>query len=136
MGTDIQEVLDSFTIKVPTFSGSLDYAMQLMKSAIAKVYRHTYDKLDYHYDAESKTGSFDSKISNASVELIALAMACDYYLREIGFLTTRKEYVGTQAFNKIPSNKDKLTVLKGNYEKWVEELQMFVEEFPDYSDER
>lgn len=136
MGTNIQEVLDSFKIKAPLFSGDEDLFIQIMKSAIAKCYRVTYDDLLYVYDSEAKKGHFSKQISNSSVELIATFMAKEFYAMELARCTARKSYLGTQAFNKIPGNKEKFDMVMKDCQHWNEEAFKFSQQFPDYSEDR
>ena len=135
-GTNIQEIVDSFTIKVPQFGGSINEIVQYMKSSIAKCRRHVYDNLDFEYDPEIITGYFHDKISDSSIEFIAILMASEYWFKEFSKISARRTYLGTQAFNKIPNNTESYNLASKNLEKWTLEAQMFSEELPDYSEER
>lgn len=138
MGTDLQEVYDAFFIKVPTvdFFGKESQVFQFFKSAISKCYRHTYDKLDYVCDEYTYEGYFKNIISNSSIELISMFMVKEYLVQKFSLLTTRKQYLGTQAFNKIPSNKEEYDLTENSLKYWTDEISRFLMEFPDYSDER
>jgi len=138
MGTDLQELFDSFFIKLPSvdFTDKESQIIQLLKSAIGKCYRRTYDDLTYVYDNTLKTGYFISIISQASIELIAINMVRDYFSQKFAIISGRKQYLGTQAFDKIPSYKEEFNTVKQSIEYWNTELDKLMAEFPDYSDER
>lgn len=137
-GTDLQEVFDAFFIKVPQvdFTGKESQVAQFLKSAISKCYRHTYDSLDYYYDEELQEGRFSSVISMSSIELISMFMVKEYFVQKFALLNSRKQYLGTQAFNKIPANIEEFNVVKNSLQYWSDEIERFLMEFPDYSDER
>jgi hypothetical protein len=137
-GTNLQEVFDAFFIKVPQydFSGKESQIIQFFKSAIVKCHRHTYDSLDYKYDPISQEGCFDNTVSNPSIELISMFMVKEFLSQKLALLNKRKQYLGTQAFNKIPSNKDEFDMLSDSLNYWKDEIARFLMEFPDYSEER
>lgn len=138
MGTDLQEVFDAFFVKVTSvdFTGKESMVVQFMSSAIAKCYRHTYDNLEYVYDDALKEGHFINTISKSSVELIAMFMVKEYYFQRYSLLSTRRQHIGTQAFNKLPDMKQELEIAISSLNHWSAEIEKFLMEFPDYSDER
>jgi len=107
-----------------------------MKTAIAKCYRHTYDNLEFVYVEELEEGNFLNVISQSSIELISMYMVKEYLVPTLSILSKRRQYLGTQAFNKIPSYKEQYDMMKQSLEYWSEEIEKFLMEFPDYSDER
>lgn len=137
-GTDLQEVFDAFFIKIPyvDFTGKESEIVQFLKSAISKCNRHIYDNLKYTYSEEIQEGCFENVISPATIELISMFMVKEYFVQKFALLTTRKQYLGTQAFNKIPTNKDEFDLTKNYLNYWDNEITRFLMEFPDYSDER
>lgn len=138
-GTDLQEVFDAFFIKVPhvDFTGKEGQVAQFLKSAVSKCYRHTYDNiLDYHYDEEIQEGNFNTKISQSSIELISMFMVKEFFVQKFALLNARKQYLGTQAFNKIPANIEEFNLTSNSLKYWSDEIDRFLMEFPDYSDER
>lgn len=137
-GTDLQEVFDAFFIKIPhvDFTGKESQVAQFLKSAISKCYRDTYDSLEYVYDEELQNGYFENAISPSSIELISMFMVKEYFVQKFSLLTTRKQYLGTQAFNKIPSNKEEFDLTQNSLDYWNNEIACFLMEFPDYSEER
>lgn len=137
-GTNLQEVFDAFFVKIPhvDFSGKESEVAQFLKSAISKCYRHTYDNLKYFYDEELQEGYFENTVTSPSIELISMFMVKEYFVQKFALLTTRKQYLGTQAFNKIPSNKEEFDLTQNSLNYWNDEIARFLMEFPDYSDER
>lgn len=138
MGTDLQEVFDAFFIKIPSidFTGKESQIFQLFKSAIAQCYRRVYDNLEYVYDENLSEGNFLNVVSQPSIELISMYMVVDYYSQKLSILNGRKQYLGTQSFNKIPSLKEELDVANSSIQNWENRISRFLNEFPDYSDER
>jgi len=138
MGTNLQEVFDSFFIKLPSvnFTSKESQVFQFFKTAISKCYKKTYDKLDYVFNETNYTGYFNNIISKDSIELIAMFMVKEYFFQVFNLILGRKTYLGTQAFNKIPSNKEQYEVAKSQLELWNNELDNFIKDFPDYSNER
>lgn len=138
MGTDLQEVFDSFFVKIPSvdFTGKESQVIQFFKSAIGKCYRQTYDDLTYEYDYDLQEGSFINNISQATIELISIYMVREYFAQRYAVISGRKRYLGTQAFNKIPENKEEFEEVSKSLNYWTDELNRFVAQFSDYSDER
>ena len=136
--TNLQEVFDAFFIKVPgvDFTNKKSQVFQFMKSAIGKCYRHTYDDLTYDYNETTHCGSFKNFVTNASIELISMFMAKEYFSQKFSVLSSRKQYLGTQAFNKIPANIEEFNLTKGALDYWDEEIRKFLMDFPDYSETR
>ena len=138
MGTNLQEVFDAFFSKFPNvdFTGKESQVVQFLKSAIGKCYRRVYDNLTYEYDDILKEGSFVNIVSNPSIELLSMFMAKEYITQKYAVLCGRKQYLGTQAFSKIPSLKEEFDTVEKTMNYWINEVDMFLNEFPDYSDER
>lgn len=138
MGTDLQLVFDSFFIKVPSvdFKGKESQVFQFFKTAIAKCRKHLYDEIAYVYDEDLHEGYFKSLVADQSIELISMYMAKEYFTQNYALISGRKQYLGTQAFNKIPAYKDQFEVVKQSAENWTDEIERFLMEFPEYSDER
>jgi len=136
--TNIQEVIDSFLIKLPTvdFTGKEDMVFQLFKTAVAKCSRKPYDSLEYFYDTTIKEGYFLNKIHDDSIELVSMYMLKEYYIREFDLTTSRLKYLGTQAFNKIPSSKENFDAVSDKLKNLNDEIATFEMNLPDYSDER
>lgn len=138
MGTDLQLVFDSFFIKVPSvdFKGKESQVFQFFKTAIAKCRKHLYDEITYEYDEDLQEGYFKSLVSDQSIELISMYMAKEYFTQKYALISGRKQYLGTQAFNKIPVYKEQFEVAKQSADNWTNEIERFLMEFPEYSDER
>ena len=138
MGTNLQKVFDAFFVKIPTvnFTGKESMVAQFLESAIAKCYRHTYDNLTYDYDKDLQEGYFNNEVSSPSVELISMFMAREYYIQRYSLLNSRKQHIGTQAFNKLPDMKTDLDVTTSTLSEWDKNISIFLMDFPDYSDER
>jgi hypothetical protein len=138
MGTDLQNVFDAFFIKNPSanFTGKETQVFQLFKSAIAQCYRRVYDNLEYVYEELLNEGSFTNVVTQPTIELISMYMTIEYCRQKLSLLSGRKQYIGTQAFNKIPSLKEEVESATTLLHNWENKLQIFLNEFPDYSDER
>ena len=138
MGTNLQEVINAFLIKFPgtDFSDKIEQVIQIFKSSLPKCRKHTYDNLEYTYHPEIQEGYFYHTLSPDTVELIAIAMAKEYSGSILSILSTRKQYLGTQAFNKIPNMKEKYDLANSDYRRFCNEFDSFKMEFPDYTDER
>lgn len=139
MGTNFQEVFDSFFIKIPSvdFTNKESQVIQFFKSAIGKCYRIPYDDIQgYIYDENLKEGYFKDIISQSSIELISMYMVKEFLSQKLAILCGRKQYLGTQSFNKIPNMKEELDVTLSSLNYWTNEIDNLVKEFPDYSDER
>lgn len=136
--TDLQTVFDAFFIKLPSvdFTGKESQIFQFFKSAIAKCSRKTYDDLSYIYDETSKSGSFNSVVSDPSIELLSMFMVKEYFVQSFALISGRKQYLGTQAFNKIPTNKEQFDTVSQSLAYWDKEIEKFLMDFPDYSEER
>ena len=136
--TDLQDVFDAFFIKMPQydFSGKESQVFQFFKAAVSKCYRHTYDILDYHYDEETQKGTFDATVTQPTIELISMYMVKECLSQKFAIINNRKQYLGTQAFNKIPSAVDEFNVVNNSLKYWTDEISRFLMEFPDYSEER
>jgi hypothetical protein len=138
MGTDLQEVFDAFFAKIPSvdFTGKESLIVQYLKSAIGKCYRQIYDDLTFSYDETLKTGTFTNIVSKSTIELVSMYMIKEYLEPKYLLLCGRKQYIGTQAFNKIPSLKEEFDVIEKSINHWNNEIDKFKNEFPDYSEDR
>lgn len=140
--TDLQEIVDAVKIKIPTedLTGKEDKLIQLLKYAISRCYRKTYDEsLEFEYDELTKEGSFLYYVCQPTIELLSLYIVKEYFSWELLVLGNRLKYhVGTNAFNKLPndSNKDRYNFLTERLNYWTNEIIRFEAEFPDYSEER
>ena len=103
--TSLQEIVDAVKIKIPTedLTGKENHLAQLLKSATARCKRKTYDKIDFYYDKELQEGYFYNSISEPTIELLSMYIVKDYTAWQFSILNNRKQYLGTNAFNKIPS---------------------------------
>lgn len=137
-GTDLQEIVDAVKIKIPNenLSGKQNQIAQLLKAATARCKRKTYDNLDFWYDEEILEGAFYYQVSSPTIELLALYIVRDYMSWQYSILNNRKKYLGTNAFNKIPSDKERYDFLLEQLDYWNTEIEKFEMEFPDYSEER
>jgi len=137
-GTNLQEVFDAFFIKVPSidFSEKENQVIQFLKSAIAHCHKHTYDNLEYFYDEDLENGYFYNTISIDSIELISMFMTIDCFQQRFSLINMRRQYLGTNAFNKIPSNKEDFENTKNSLDYWRNRIDRYLMEFPEYSDER
>lgn len=136
-GTSLQEIVDAVKIKIPgeNLSGKENQIVQLLTSATARCKRKVYDNIDFYYDKEILEGYFYNKISAATLELLSLYIVRDFVSWKFSVLNNRKKYLGTNAFNKIPSNKDEYDFLRHQLAYWNQEIEKFEMEFPNYSEE-
>lgn len=137
-GTNLQEIVDAVKIKIPNenLSGKENQIAQLLKSATARCKRKTYDNLDFWYDELILEGYFYNKVSSPTIELLSLYIVRDYMTWQFSILNNRKKYLGTNAFNKIPSDKERYDFLSEQLNYWNTEIEKFEMEFPDYSEDR
>ena len=75
-------------------------------------------------------------MSTPTIELLSMYMVKDYLTWMFTVLNNRKKYLGTNAFNKIPSDKERYDFLLKQLDYWDKEIEKFEMEFPDYTDER
>lgn len=136
--TNLQEIVDAVKIKIPNenLSGKENQIVQLLKAATARCKRKTYDKLDFWYDEEILEGAFYNHVSSPTIELLSLYIVRDYMSWQYSILNNRKKYLGTNAFNKIPSDKERYDFLSDQLNYWNTEIEKFEMEFPDYSEDR
>lgn len=138
MGTDIQEVIDAFLIKLPEtvdFTGKESKIYQYFKASLSKCYKTTYENLDYTYDTETYEGTFNNKIRQDTIELIAIGMVKEYYYGVYSYYVAKKQYLGTKDFNKLPDNSKSLSDAKANVDFWSDEFYRFRQEFYKYSED-
>lgn len=136
--TDLQEIIDAVKIKIPNenLSGKENQIIQLLKSATAQCKRKTYDNIDFSYDEVGANGFFYEEVSSPTIELLSMYIVKGYLTWQFSVLNNRKQYLGTKAFNKIPSNKERYDFLFNQLNYWNTEIEKFEMEFPDYSDSR
>lgn len=138
MGTNLQEVFDAFFIKIPevNFTNKESQVFQFFKTSLSKCKKKVYDNLNYIYDTVTNIGNFEDVIDNSTVELLATYMVKEYFSQQFSIISGRKAYLGTQAFNKIPSNKELFEIAESQMNYWDREISKLQSDFPDYSDER
>lgn len=136
--TNLQEIIDAVKSKIPTenLSDKLSLLIQLLKSATARCKRKTYDNLEFVYDEETQEGYFITKITDPTIELLSLYIVKGYTTWQFNILNNRRKYLGTNAFNKIPSEKERYDFLKEQLSYWDNEIEKFEMDFPDYSEDR
>ena len=136
--TNLQEIIDAVKSKIPTenLSDKLSLLIQLLKSATARCKRKTYDNLEFVYDEEAQEGYFITKITDPTIELLSLYIVKGYTTWQFNILNNRRKYLGTNAFNKIPSEKERYDFLKEQLSYWGNEIEKFEMDFPDYSEDR
>lgn len=136
--TNLQEIIDAVKSKIPTenLSDKLSLLIQLLKSATARCKRKTYDNLEFVYDEETQEGYFVAKITAPTIELLSLYMVKGYTTWQFNILNNRRKFLGTNAFNKIPSEKERYDFLKEQLSYWSNEIEKFEMDFPDYSEDR
>lgn len=137
-GTNLQELVDAVKIKIPNenLSGKINQIIQLLKSATSRCKRKTYDNLLFHYFEEIQEGYFEDNISPQTIELLSMYIVRDYLSWKFSILDSRKKYLGTNAFNKLPSDKEQYESIRGQINYWNAEIEKFEMEFPDYSEIR
>ena len=137
-GTNLQEVIDAVRVKLPTekLSGKENQIVQLLRAATARCSRKTYDNLEFDYVPEILEGYFHEKLHSPTIELLALYVARDYVSWQYSILGDRKRFLGTTAFNKIPSDKERFDLLKSQIDFFNTEIEKFEMDFPDYSEDR
>lgn len=137
-GTDLQEIIDAVKIKIPNenLSDKVNHIMQLLKSATSRCERKTYDDLTFCYHEDIQMGYFENNISAQTIELLSMYIVRDYLTWKFSILDNRKKYLGTNAFNKLPSDKEQYASLRSQVDYWNIEIEKFEMDFPDYSDSR
>ena len=139
VGTDIQEVFDSFFIKLPhvDFQGKEDMVIKFFKIAVGKSKKTVSYDLSYTIDMEECDGYFNNVLEDENIiELIAMYMVELYYIRQFTFYSQVKQHVGTVNFNKLPesSNKNLQSAIDG-MKQWQITIEDFRQEFYTYEDE-
>lgn len=136
--TNLQEIVDAVKIKIPNenLTGKENQLVQLLESATARCKRKTYDNIDFYYDEKMQEGYFYHKVSKPTIELLSMYIVKDYMTWQFSSFNNRKQYLGTTAFNKIPSYKERYDFLLEQLEYWNTEIEKFEMEFPDYSEDR
>lgn len=134
MGTNIQIVFDSFFVKIPTvdFTGKESLVFQLFKSSIPYCYKTVPEDLTYTFDETLYEGTFDNILGQDTIELIALCMKREYYRREVDKYASTKQYIGTQAFNKLPNMKELSDCARVNLKDISDTFEAFRQEFYTY----
>lgn len=134
MGTKIQEVYDSFFVKVPSvdFRNQETLVFQLFKSSIPYCYKTVPEDLTYTYNDVVHEGEFDSILGQDTIELISLVMKREYYKRLIDKYSVIKQHIGTSAFNKLPNIKEIAESARANYQLATDDFEKFRQEFYTY----
>lgn len=134
MGTDIQKVYDAFFIKVSDtdFTGKATLLYQLFQASIGYCYKTVPESLEYTYDEVIYVGYFTDTLNFDTIELLSLGMAREYYLRDLNKLSTAKQHIGTQAFNKLPDLTKQYNTASDNYKNLDDRFYSFRQEFYPY----
>ena len=137
-GTSLQEIFDAVKIKLPNenLSDKVNQIIQLLKSAISRCTRKTYDDLSFEYYEDIQEGYFKAHITVQTIELLSMYIVRDYMSWKLSILDNRKKYLGTNAFNKLPSDKEQYESLRSQVNYWNVEISKFEMDFPDYSENR
>ena len=137
-GTSLQEIFDAVKIKLPNenLSDKVNQIIQLLKSAISRCKRKTYDDLSFEYYEDIQEGYFKTHITVQTIELLSMYIVRDYMSWKLSILDNRKKYLGTNAFNKLPSDKEQYESLRSQVNYWNVEISKFEMDFPDYSENR
>lgn len=132
-GTDLQEIVDAVKIKIPAenLSGKTNQIIQLLKSAASRCRRRTSDDLSFHYYEEVQEGYFEKNIAPQVIELLSMYIVKDYLSWKFSALAGQKKYLGTSAFNKLPSDNGQYESLRSQIEYWSTEIEKFETAFPD-----
>jgi hypothetical protein len=134
LGTDVQEVFDSFFAKCPEtdFTGKETLVYQLFKSGIAHCYKDVSESLEYSFDNTAYTGNFTYTIGLDTIELIALCMKREFSRRSLDKYTLVKQHIGTNAFNKLPDIKGSADTATSQYDNLTDEIEDFKQDFYPY----
>ena len=137
-GTSLQEIFDAVKIKLPNenLSDKVNQIIQLLKSDISRCKRKTYDDLSFEYYEDIQEGYFKTHITVQTIELLSMYIVRDYMSWKLSILDNRKKYLGTNAFNKLPSDKEQYESLRSQVNYWNVEISKFEMDFPDYSENR
>lgn len=137
-GTSLQEIFDAVKIKLPNenLSDKVSQIIQLLKSAISRCTRKTYDDLSFEYYEDIQEGYFKAHMTVQTIELLSMYIVRDYMSWKLSILDNRKKYLGTNAFNKLPSDKEQYESLRSQVNYWNVEISKFEMDFPDYSENR
>lgn len=137
-GTNLQEIVDAVKIKIPNenLSGKESQIVQMLKMAVSRCKKKTYDNLEFYYDEEILDGYFYNIISDATIELLSMYIVKNFLTWQFSIFNNRKQYLGTNAFNKIPSYKEKFDSITEQLSYWDNEIEKFEMDFPDYSEDR
>lgn len=135
MGTDLQELFDSFYVIVPRQEAIPSYVMALIKPALSKVYKQF--KHSYKFvvtDKEECEGYFIDELDIDELQLIALQMAIDYHTgKDLDRLTSIKTTIGTKDFNKIPNASENLKNIQSKIQMLTDELEQLKSDMNKYS---
>jgi hypothetical protein len=85
LGTDMQEIFDSFFAKIPDvdFTGKETLLFKLLKTSIGYCYKTVPESLEYIYDEVINEGKFTNVLFLDTIELLSLCMTREYYFREL-----------------------------------------------------
>lgn len=135
MGTQLQEVYDAFFVKTPDtdFTGKEELVYQFFKASIGYCYKTVPESLTYTLTNQTTyDGQFNDTLGLDSIELLALCMARELYRRYDEKYNNIKQYVGTQAFNKLPDIPDLAEKSKERLTTLSDEIYKFRQEFYTY----
>jgi hypothetical protein len=134
LGTNVQEVFDSFFAKCPetSFTGKETLVYQLFKSGIAHCYQDVSESLEYTFDEVTYEGYFTDTLYLDTIELIALCMKREFSRRGLDRYTAIKQHIGTNAFNKLPDIKGTADTATGQYKNLSDEIEDFKQDFYPY----
>jgi hypothetical protein len=134
LGTDMQEIFDSFFAKIPDvdFTGKETLLFKLLKTSIGYCYKTVPESLEYIYDEVINEGKFTNVLFLDTIELLSLCMTREYYFRELDKLSRTKQHIGTQAFNKLPDLSKQYDTASENYKNIDEKFYLFRQEFYTY----
>lgn len=133
MNISLQEVYDSFFIKIPShdFTGEESLVYQLFKTAIAYASDTSSENLSYTLSnsEDSYDGVFNNDVSQKTIELVSLYMSKEYLRRQINKFEAQKQHVGTKNFNKLPNFKDEFDSVNKLFKSVCDEITLFRQEF-------
>jgi len=136
MGTPLQEIYDSFFIKVSDedFTLKKSIVFQFFKTALAYSYKNTKHSLTYILtDEEEFIGSMDEILNSDEIELISLYMKKAYIEYLLKPLTRLKNRLGTKDFNKLPDKADEYKTYSIMKKDLNQEIEDFKQQFYSYT---
>lgn len=135
MGTNLQDIFDSFYLKIPREDATPSYVFALIKPALAKVYKQFSHNIKFIVtDSEEFEGYFVDELYLDEVELLTLQMAIDYHTaKDLDRLLTLQSLIGTKDFNKLPTYKDNLVIVKDKISALKLQLEELKSDMNKYS---